>query len=62
MSGGRQFTLDIVDGEIAFAHGDGERADRIACGCVAWAVPDLLEEACTFAGVVAELMAEEAKR
>jgi hypothetical protein len=57
-----QIVLDIVDGPVAFAHGDDEFADRIAGGGIAGSAPDGLEETALLAGIVTELVAEHAKR
>jgi len=62
MAGGRQFALDVVDGEIPFAHSDGELADTVACGRVSGARAVSLEEAGAEGGVVAELVTEAAER
>ena len=55
-----EFALDIVDREVAFAHGDGQFADRIAGGRSVTA-RGRAEEGGALFRVVAELMAEDAE-
>jgi hypothetical protein len=62
MSALGQLALDVIDGQIAFAHGDDEFADRITSGGIAWPVPHHLKETSLLASVVTELMAEDTKR
>jgi hypothetical protein len=60
VSGPGQFGADVVDGEVAFAHGDDEFADAIAC----WGLGvrcGLGKEGSAFVRVVAELVAEDAE-
>jgi len=56
-----EFALDVVDGQVAFAHGDDEFADRIANRGIAWSVLHDPEEAGAFVGIVAKLMAKDAE-
>ncbi len=56
-----EFALDVVDGEVAFAHGDDQFADAIANGCPMRSVLHDAEEAGTHVGIVAKLVAEDAK-
>ena len=56
-----QFTLDVVDGEVALAQGDDQFADRIAGGGEARPGRGGLEEAPLLVGQVAELMTEDAE-
>ena len=62
MSGQGQFTLDVVDGEIAFAHRHDEFADAIPDGGETRPVLDGLEEADLLIGIMAELVTEDAER
>ena len=61
VSGGGQFALDVVDGEVPFAHGHDEFAEPITNGGVSWPMLDRLEEADLLIGVMAELVAEDAE-
>lgn len=62
MSGSRQFPLNVIDGKVFLAHGHGQLADAIPRGGGLRPVFNGLEEAGPFARIVAELMAEHAKR
>jgi hypothetical protein len=61
MASASQFSLNVVNGKVAFPQSDNELAHPIASrgllGPGAW----LLKEAFAFVGVVAELMTEDAK-
>ena len=59
MSGLSQFALDVVDGEVPFAHGHHEFAYLIAGWGVARSRRNRLKEAALLVGVVAKLMAED---
>ena len=61
MAGGSEFALDVIDGEVAFAHGNGQIANPITFGRRLRPAVGLTEEGGTFVGVVTELMAEDAK-
>src|SRR5262249_45499588 len=56
-----QVVLDVVDGEIALAHGDGQVAHRIAGRGIARAGACRREEVGPFGGVMAELVTKGAK-
>ena len=61
VSGLGQFALDVVDGEVPFAHGHDEFAYLIADWGVARPRLNRLKEAALLVGVVAELVAEDAE-
>jgi hypothetical protein len=62
VTGQGQFALDVVDGEIAFAHRHDEFADTITNWGETWPVRDGLEEADLLIGVMAELVTEDTER
>jgi len=51
--------LEVVDGQVLLAQGDGQLADAVASGGVAGTGPGLLKEGGAFVGVMAELVAED---
>jgi len=51
--------LEVVDGQVLLAQGDGQLADAVARGGVAGSGLGLLKEGATFVGVMAELVAED---
>jgi len=61
MTGGSEFSLHVIDREIAFAHGYGQITDAVAGGRGLRTALWLAEEGSAFLGVVAELMAEDAE-
>ena len=62
MAGLGQFALDVVDGEVAFAHGHDEFAYRVTSGGVTGPMLNRRKEVMLFVGVMAELVAQDAKR
>ena len=56
-----QFALDVVDGQVALAQGDGQLTDRIAGGGKARPGRDGLKEAAVLVGQVAKLVTEDAE-
>ena len=61
VAGRGQFALDIVNGQIAFAHSDDEIAHPIAGGGVLRSGACRLKEAVAVVGFVAELMTKDAE-
>jgi len=61
VTGGSEFALHVIDGEIAFAHGYGQIANAVAGGRGLRAALGLAEESSAFIRVVSELMAEDAE-
>ena len=59
MSGSRQFSLNVVDGEVAFPHRDHQVSDRVTDRRQGWFLGETREESCSKAGIVAELMAKD---
>src|SRR5580700_8853555 len=56
-----ELALDVIDGEVAFAQGDDAFADRIAGRAGSQPMMGHREESDAFAGVVPELVAQDAK-
>jgi hypothetical protein len=61
MADGGELPLNVIDREIAFAHGDGQITNAVARGSGLRTPLRLAEEGGTFLGVVAELMTEDAE-
>ena len=61
MAGGGEFALDVIDGEVAFAHGHGQITNAAAGRSRLRSMQRLAEEGSAFVGVVAEVVAEDAK-
>jgi len=57
----RQLALDVVDGQVLLAQGNGQLADTVASRGMLGAGLGLLEKGGTFVGVMAELVAEDAQ-
>ena len=55
-----QFALDVVDGEVALAHGDDQFAHRVTRGCALGPMARGAEEL-ALVGVVAKLVAQDAE-
>jgi hypothetical protein len=53
--------LDVINGEVLFAQGDGRLPDAVACGGPVRSGLGMLEEGGALLGVVAELIAEHAE-
>lgn len=61
MAGGGEFLSNVIDREIAFAHGQRQIADAVAGRCRLRSTLRLAKEGGAFVGVVTELVAEDAK-
>jgi hypothetical protein len=61
MAKGGEFALNVVDGQVLFAQSDSAFADQFANGSMIGSKSWRREEGVTLAGIVAELMAENAK-
>ncbi len=60
-AGLREFSLDVVDGEVALAHRNGELTYPIAHRSALGAMSEVAEEAGALGRVMAELMAQDAE-
>src|ERR1700720_3961101 len=61
MTGGSEFALHVVDGEIAFAHGYGQITNAVAGGRGLRTALRQAEEGSALLGIVAELITEDAE-
>jgi hypothetical protein len=62
VTGGSQFALDVVYGEIFLTHGDGHGPRPVTHRSSLRPVPDVLEKGIPLVGVVPEFMAQDAER
>lgn len=56
-----EFLANVVNGEIAFAHGDGQIPHAVTSGSGLGTALRQTEERCAFMGIVSELVAEDAE-